>query len=157
MACGSIDHQFVLKYLLVSFQTLRQIIDHDGVFIGILAVAAVALVLLFQWTQSVIVPPLAAYLENKLWKHAREWFNNSRLAFLGFTIRSCVISLLFAYVFYLLLKAFFRFPGYWEYSLSAIAISAIVFSLVGYEVCGKVKLRTAAKTTESILRPWAMR
>jgi hypothetical protein len=85
------------------------------------------------------------YLESHFWKRAREWFNASRLAFLGFTIRACVVSLLFAYIFYILLKALFRFPGYWEYSASAIVVSGIAFTAVRYLSCGKVRLSNLFK------------
>jgi hypothetical protein len=112
-------------------------VGHDGAFLLLAAGASIALVLLFQWVERAIRPPMVDYVKNRLWAKAREWFNESGLAFMGFTIKSCVISLLLAYVFYILLKTLFRFPGYMAYSGTALLAALIVFSIVGYSLCGK--------------------
>ena len=108
--------------------------------------SSMLLALLFHWAQGRIVPVLVDYIKNQLWVKARGWFQRSRLAFEGMSIKACAVSLTFAYVFYVLLKTLFRFPGYWEYPVLAILSSAVVFSIIGYFVCGpRIKLKSFFK------------
>ena len=110
----------------------------DGALgVALLALCAIALTLLSQWT----LAHLIVFLREKIGARARNLFYAGWLSFLGFNFNTCMASVVFATTLYMLLKVAFRFPDIMHVWATAIAVVVIAFSMFGYFISGRVKLK----------------
>src|SRR5687768_14475321 len=104
MVCSS-DLNYVIEYVGVAINTLRQFTGDDGLALGIITITSMGLVLGLQWTNAVVIPPLATTFLGDLYQRAQRWFlENQQTRFRGFRFRTAVVAVLFGFVCYLWTK-----------------------------------------------------
>ena len=132
--CG-LSYTFILEWLSSTFEGLRYWIGDDGLVILVLAILAMGLAYLFHWSFGFLV----SYVRNNLSARARNLFFGSWLSLLGFKIKTCIASVIFASAIYILLKGAVRFPAIWHVWLYTFIAVVVAFSVAGWWVSGKVK------------------
>jgi hypothetical protein len=134
MYCG-LDYPYILLRVITLLGVGRSWIGDDGLALLVLALSAIGLTLLFEWS----LVRLTNYVRNNLSVRARNLFFNSWLSLLGFRLQTCVASVLLASAVYILLKAAARFPGIWHVWLIAFGVVLVAFTIAGWLLSGRIK------------------
>ena len=133
MSCA-FDHHYVLHLLLVAVSALLEWAADGALGILLLAACAIVLTVLSHWTLAWVLD----FLRTSVGKRAKNLFIAGTLNFLGFNFKTCMASVVFATVLYLLLKLAFRFPQILHVWAGVIVGTIILFSGIGYFISGRI-------------------
>jgi hypothetical protein len=131
----------VYQGAVLHFDNWRALVGDDGVALTLIAITSIALLLLLQHVNAVVIPLAVQWLRDDCYQKARKWFDeNTVLRFAGFRFKTYVAAVLMALTTYALLKVAIRVPAHWVYSVALFTTTGAAFSVAGLIVSPNIRL-----------------